>query len=93
MLAWHPFLVSLRICVIAAVAEGILAGKAPMKFLATLRQPRFAPLLSVWIIIGVFYYLISFLVLARLLQTDSDSLLRNLAIVLMLAVLAMNAFF
>jgi hypothetical protein len=49
------------------VAEEILAGKGPMKFLATPRQPRFS--LSLWISIIIdLYYVISFLVLAHLLQ-------------------------
>jgi translocator protein len=93
MLARHPFLVSFSICVIAAVAEGILAGKGATKRLATLRQPRFAPPPWIWIMIGAGYYLICFLVLARLLQTDSDNPLRNISIALVLALLVTNAFF
>lgn len=93
MLARHPFLISLGICILAAAAETILAGKQPMKFLATLRQPHFAPPLWLWTIIGVFYYLICFLVLARLLHVESGNMVRPVAIALMLALLAVNAFF
>jgi benzodiazapine receptor len=93
MLARHPFLISLGVCVLAAVGEGIFAGKGAMKWLATLRQPRFAPPSWAWIIIGVLYYLICFLVLARLLGIDSDDPLRSLSIALMLALLVTNAFF
>jgi tryptophan-rich sensory protein len=93
MFTRHPVLFSLDICVLAAAAEGILTGKGAIKWLVTLRQPRFAPPSWIWIIIGILYYLISFLVLARLLQTDSDSLLRNLAVALMLGLLVVNAVF
>jgi tryptophan-rich sensory protein len=92
MLARHPFLISLGICLLAAAAETILAGKQPMKFLATLRQ-HFAPPLWLWTIIGVFYYLICFLVLARLLHVESGNMLRDVAVALILALLAINAFF
>jgi tryptophan-rich sensory protein len=93
MLPRDPFLISLSICILAAAAETILAGRQPVKFLATLRQPHFAPLLWLWTIIGVFYYLICFLVLARLLHIESGNVLRHLAIALMFALLAINAFF
>ena len=93
MLARHPSLISLGICVLAAAAETILAGRQPMKFLATLRQPHFAPPLWLWTIIGVFYYLICFLVLARLLHLEPGNMLRHVAIALILALLAINAFF
>jgi len=93
VLARHPFLISLGICILAAAAETILAGKQPMKFLATLRQPHFAPPLWLWTVIGVFYYLICLLVLARLLQIESGNVLRSVAIALILALLAINAFF
>jgi tryptophan-rich sensory protein len=93
MLTRHSLLVSCAICILAAAAEGMLAGKQPMNALATLRQPRFAPRPWAWIIVGVFYYLICLLVLARLLHIDSGNLLRNLAIALMFALLAINAFF
>jgi Tryptophan-rich sensory protein (mitochondrial benzodiazepine receptor homolog) len=93
MLARHPFLISLGICILAAAAETILAGKHPIKFLATLRQPHFAPPLWLWTIIGVFYYLICFLVLARLLHVESGNMLRDVAVALILALLAINAFF
>ena len=64
-----------------------------MKFLATLRQPHFAPPLWLWTIIGVFYYLICFLVLVRLLHVEPGNMLRPVAIALILALLAINAFF
>lgn len=93
MLARHAFLISLGICILAAAAETILAGKQPMKFLATLRQPHFAPPLWLWTIIGVFYYLICFFVLVRLLRVEPGNMLRPVAIALILALLAINAFF
>ena len=93
MFARHPFLFSLAICVLAAASEGILAGKGAMNWLATLRQPRFAPPPWAWIIIGVLYYLICLLVLSRLLGIASGDPFRTLSIVLMLALLVTNALF
>lgn len=72
MFARHPFLFALAVCVLAAASEGILAGKGAMNWLATLRQPRFAPPPWAWIIIGVLYYLICLLVLSRLLGIAAD---------------------
>jgi translocator protein len=93
MFVRHPFLFSLGVCVLAAAAEGIAAGRRPMRFLATLRQPRFAPSSRAWIIVGVFYYVICLFVLARLFRIDSHEPLRNLAIAFMLALMATNAFY
>ena len=92
MFARHPFLFALAVCVLAAASEGILAGKGAMNWLATLRQPRFAPPPWAWIIIGVLYYLICLLVLSRLLGIAADPF-RNLSIALMLALLVTNALF
>jgi translocator protein len=93
MVARHPFLFSLAICVLAAASEGIFAGKGAMNWLATLRQPRFAPPPWAWIIIGVLYYLICLLVLSRLFGIASDDPFRNLSIALMLALLVTNSLF
>jgi translocator protein len=93
MLVRHPVVISLGICILAATAEGILSGKRPMEVLATLRQPRFTPPRRVWIIIGVFYYVICFTVLVRLLRMDGVNRLQYSATVLMFVLLALNALF
>jgi benzodiazapine receptor len=93
MLIRHPFVVSLGICILAAAAEGVLSGKRPMEALETLRLPRFTPPPRAWIIIGVFYYIICFTVLVRLLRMDGGNRLQYSAIVLMFVLLALNALF
>ena len=93
MLLRHPIVVALGICALAAAAEGILSGKRPMEVLATLRLPRFTPPPWLWIIIGVFYYVICFSVLTRLLQMDGSHRLQYSATVLMIVLLGLNALF
>jgi tryptophan-rich sensory protein len=93
MLVRHPFVVALGICALAAAAEGMLSGKRPMEVLATLRLPRFTPPRWAWIIIGVFYYVICFTVLTRLLLMDGSNRLQYSATVLMMVLLGLNAFF
>jgi benzodiazapine receptor len=89
----HPVIVSLGICALAATAEGIFSGKRPMQFLATLRLPRFTPPHWVWVVIGLFHYAICFMVLACLLQMAGATRLYYSAIVLMIVLLGLNAFF
>lgn len=93
MLVRHPVVVSLGICALAATAEGILSGKRPMQVLTTLRLPRFTPPRWAWIVIGLFYYAISFTVLARLLHMDGTNRLHYSATVLMIVLLGLNALF
>jgi benzodiazapine receptor len=85
--------VALGICALAAAAEGILSGKRPMEVLATLRLPRLTPPQWVWMIIAVFYYVICFSVLTRLLQMDGSNRLQYSATVLMIVLLGLNALF
>jgi tryptophan-rich sensory protein len=93
MVADHPFLFAFGICMLAALAEGILAGKGGIAFLESLRQPRFAPPTWAWYFIGVLFYLVCFFITARLLQIDSNTPARNLGIFLVVALLCLNAFF
>jgi tryptophan-rich sensory protein len=93
MLVRHPVVVSLGICTLAAAAEGILSGKRPMEVLATLRLPRFTPPRWAWIVIGVFYYVICFTILTRLLEMDGFNRLQYSATVLMIVLLGLNALF
>jgi len=45
----------------------------------------------VWIIIGVFYYIISFFISYRVLRHSGDSLLKAVSLTLLLAMMGMNA--
>jgi hypothetical protein len=69
LIASHPFLISSGVCILAAVAEEILAGKGPMKFLATPLQPRCS--LSPWISIIMGFLLRDFLSCASALAPKS----------------------
>jgi tryptophan-rich sensory protein len=93
MVADHLFLFAFGIRMLAALAEGILAGKGGIAFLESLRRPRFAPPIWAWYFIGVLFYLVCFFITARLLQIDSNTPARNLGIFLVVALLCLNAFF
>jgi tryptophan-rich sensory protein len=64
-------LISLLICGMAAVLEGVCAGKNVKAFFATLRFPRYSAPLWVWTIIGGAYYLIFFSIIYRLLRLEN----------------------
>lgn len=87
----HPLVLALLNCVVAAGLEGVFAGGGVKQRFVELRMPRLSPPLAVWIVIGVGYYAISFLVLYRLLVLPSTTL-RTVALSLILAVLLVNAF-
>lgn len=56
------------ICVIAALLEGLGGGSDVRARLATLRMPRSAPPLWLWVGIGAFYYLTCLVLLGRILE-------------------------
>jgi translocator protein len=84
--------ISLLICVVAAALEGLFAGKNVKSFLAKLKTPRFAPPLRLWAIIGIFYYAVCFVILFRLFRYNDNIVVRYAALSLLLAVMAVNAF-
>ena len=86
-----PILLALAVCILEAVLEGAFAGGGVKQRFAELRMPRLSPPLAVWIVIGVVYYLISGVVLYRLLSLQSGAW-RRVALVLILVVLLVNAF-
>jgi tryptophan-rich sensory protein len=85
-------LISLLICAVAAMLEGLFAGKSVKVFLKNLRSPRYSPPVWVWAIIGVFYYATCFIILFRILRYDDNFSIRYTAFALLLVVLAVNAF-
>ena len=78
------------ICLAAASLEGLLAGRGVKKHLARLRQPPFSPPFAVWIAIGVFYYLICYVVISRVINSP-ESPLWGIALALMVILLIGNA--
>lgn len=78
-------------CIIAAILEGLFAGKNVKTFLGTLRTPAYAPPLWMWIIIAVGYYSICFMVLYRIFRFENSTSFKYLALILLLVVMAVNA--
>ena len=90
----RPFsaaILALGICVLAAILEGICAGKNVKSFFATLRFPRYSAPLWIWSIIGALYYIIFWFVLFRLFRLNTDSLVRPIALTLMMFMMIVNA--
>jgi tryptophan-rich sensory protein len=71
------------VCIAAAALEGALAGRGVRQRLAALRMPPYSPPFVVWLLIGVAYYTICFIVLRRLLVTSSGTLTSLLSLVLL----------
>jgi translocator protein len=87
----NPTLVALIICIAAATAEGALAGNGVRQRLAALRMPRYSPPFVVWLVIGLVYYTICFIVLRQLLSATPFTLMARLALPLLIVVLVANA--
>lgn len=91
MSAGYAVLFSISACVLAAALEGVCAGRNVKAFYAELRFPRYSAPLWVWGIIGGLYYLIFWFALYRLLRLGSDSVLRSVALALILFMMVVNA--
>jgi len=86
----YAVLISLGICILAAILEGLFAGKNVRPFLEKLRTPAYAPPFWAWIAIGVCYYAICFIILYRILR-HGDTSLKYPALLLLLVVMTVNA--
>ncbi len=84
-------LIALLICGIAAALEGVFAGKNVKGVLGKFRAPKFSPPFWLWVIIGILYYLICFVVLFRILRYDDNFAIRYTAFGLILVVMTLNA--
>jgi translocator protein len=87
----NPTLFALLICVAAAALEGTLGGSGVRRRLAALRMPPYSPPFVVWLLIGVLYYTICFIVLRHLLAVGPGTLLVRIALALLVVVLLVNA--
>lgn len=83
-------LISLGICAVSAMLEGICAGKNGKQYLMALRLPSYSVPFWGWYIIGVLYYVVCFVSLYRILRHDSSTI-RTLALVLILIMMSINA--
>ncbi|HYJ85001.1 MAG TPA: tryptophan-rich sensory protein [Pyrinomonadaceae bacterium] len=85
-------LVSLGVCVISAILEGVFAGRNVKQYFARLRHPSYALPLWGWYVIGGFYYVIFGVVLYRILRQEGNATARNIALALLLLMMSVNAF-
>ena len=81
---------ALLICVAAAALEGALAGGGVRQRLAALRMPPYSPPFAVWLLIGLVYYAICFVVLRHLLGSGPGTF-AGVALALLIVVLLANA--
>ncbi len=87
----YSILFAFGICIIAAIFEGLFAGKNIKPFLEKLRTPAYSPTFAIWVIIGVGYYAICFTILYRLFRFETENSVRDLALLMLLKVMAINA--
>src|SRR5215471_16110536 len=87
----YALVTSLGACAVAAGLEGLCAGTEVKSFFARLKWPAHSPPLWVWYIIGGLYYLTFFVVLWRILSHDGASVLVNITLALVAAMMAANA--
>lgn len=91
MKSLYAALLASGICVIAALLEGLCAGRNVKSFFASLKSPRYSPPLWVWSIIGGVYYIIFWFLLFRLFQLQTDSFLKVIALTLIVFMMIVNA--
>ena len=82
---------ALLFCFAGVLLEAVCAGGDIRARLHSLRKPRFVPSLWGWVVIGVAYYVVCFVVLWRLFLLGADVPSRGVAIALALAFMAINA--
>ena len=83
--------ISVAICLVAALVEGLCAGRRVRPFFDEVRLPRNSPRLWLWSLIGAAYYLIFGSVLYRLLSHVPASGLAPAALALIGAMMLGNA--
>lgn len=82
------YVIALSICAVAAAFEGLCAGRDPMGQLKAVKQPSWSLPNWAWVLIGIAWYGICFLGLARLLTLWSD---HRLPVILLVALMLANA--
>ena len=87
-----PTLLGVMICAPAAVLEGVLAGGGVRQRLAQLRMPPYSPPFALWLVIGVLFYVMCFVILHHVLSTGLVLPSEVFALVLTIVLLLANAF-
>lgn len=78
------WLVAIGIATACAALEALLSGRAPFRFLQTLKQPSWALPIWGWIAVGGLFYVVMTVALARTLEASAMSTLSAILIVLVL---------
>ena len=79
------------VCLIAAVLEALVTGSDPRSRFRKLRLPSYSPAFRIWILIGLFYYAMCFVILRHLLSAADFSGLHRSALLVVIAMLGGNA--
>ncbi len=87
----NPTISALIVCILAAALEGILAGSGVRQRLAALRMPPYSPSFTLWLLIGLVYYTLCFVVLRHLLAASPFTVPTLVALALLVIVLVANA--
>lgn len=82
------YAIALSICAVAAAFEGLCAGRDPLGQLKATKQPSWSPPNWIWVLIGIGWYGICFVGLARLLALSAD---HRLPAILLAALMLANA--
>jgi translocator protein len=86
-----PAVLAVIICVFAAALEGLIAGGGVRARFRELRLPSYSPSLRIWVVIGGLYYILCYIILYRLLAAGLPSSRHQLAFVLLLVLMVLNA--
>ena len=86
-----PTVIATTVCLVAAMSEALVTGADPRSRFRKLRLPSYSPAFGTWILIGLLYYVMCFVILRHLLSAADFSGLYQWALVLMIAMLGGNA--
>jgi tryptophan-rich sensory protein len=87
----NPTLLALVICIVAPVLEGVLAGGNARQRLGELRMPPYSPPLALWLVIGLLFYEMCFVIVRHLLGGSESRVVERFPLALLLLVLVLNA--
>jgi tryptophan-rich sensory protein len=87
-----PYLAAFAACLAGAVLEGALSGSGVRARFAVLRLPAYSPVFAVWVVIGLAYYGLCFVLLSRLLAAPDRTALHWTAVGIVGVVLVVNGY-
>jgi len=87
-----PYVTAFVACLAGAVLEGVLSGSGVKARFAELRLPTYSPSFAMWVVIGLAYYALCFVLLSRLLAVPDPAALHWTGIGLIGVVLVLNGY-